>query len=133
MKLGFLFSTIVSALTSLQTSSVPVYNTQFDLMCQSSIPNQYIRHLAHYIDIEWSGPASVISLLESSSGETVKEETDLEHLISTLSFSFLNSSHNGNYTCKTVLRLPSETLKIGGSNTVTISVEGKCLSILILI
>lgn len=116
---------LVSADTRLWTSAEPTYQTQFVLTCQATIPPQYIERIAPYIayiDIVWSGPEAVMSQLQSDA--SVLQETDTENLTGSLTFLALNTSHNGIYSCQTILRLSLRNLIIGQSSSIRVSLEG---------
>jgi hypothetical protein len=106
----------------LRTSAEPEYNTQFLLVCQASLPSQYIRHLSPYIKFDWFISENVISQLQTDI--SIVTEMGPETFTSTLTFLTLNTSHNGNYTCQTFLRLPHRNLTIGQSNSLPLFLEG---------
>lgn len=105
--------------TELWTSADPVYKTQFSLMCRAIITPQYMNLLAPYIDIEWSYPES-----QQQNDFSVLEEVDRDNFTSSLTFLSPNSSHNGIYTCKSILRLPNRKLELSPNNSFLLSLEG---------
>lgn len=103
----------------LWTSAEPAYNTQFSLTCKAIIASQYLNLLAAYIDIEWLYPESHLQ-----KNVSIFERVDRENLTSSLTFFTPNTSHNGIYTCKPVLRLPHGKLELSQNNSFFLSLEG---------
>lgn len=110
---------LVPGSTELWTSADPVYKTQFSLMCRAIIAPQYLNLLAPYIDIEWSYPES-----QPQNDSSVLEEMDRDNFTSSLTFLSPNSSHNGIYTCKSILRLPHRKIELTPNNSFLLSLEG---------
>ena len=112
----------VSATTNLWTSTRPEYNMQFTLLCQATLPSQYTRHLKHHIQNVWIVPEAARLRLQTNTSIVTK--MDPETLTSSLTILSPNASHNGDYSCHTILRLPHETLTIGRSNSLPLLLEG---------
>ena len=116
----------MSGRTTISRSADPVYKELFTLKCQTTVPSQSMERLRPYIDtidIVWSGPANVISQLHSN--QSIIVETDHDSFTSSLTFLSLNTSHNGDYSCRAIARLPNNRdVVIGQSSSTSILVEG---------
>ena len=94
-------------------------------MCQVTLPPQYAAHLLPYVSISWSTPNLITAELKRNSNQIVREVVNSENLMSSLIFSSLSASHNGNYSCQAIVTLRNGTLmEIGGSGNVLIFFEG---------
>ena len=115
----------MSAVTAIRSPFAQVYQGQFVLDCEVTIEAQYMERIAPYtVDIVWSGPENVIAKLRCD--PSVIEETHHygNNHNSSLTFLSLNTSHNGDYSCQTVFRLPDRNSTIGQSSVISIRQEG---------
>ena len=97
----------------ISTSSEPVYKSLFTLSCKVHVLPKLHNQLAPSITIVWETPTEILPTSEGNIAVGTQEAMindvdDIPFLVRNLTFSSLNKSHNGVYTCQAIIQLPND-------------------------
>ena len=113
----------------ISTSSEPVYKSLFTLSCKVHVLPKLHNQLASSITIVWETPTEILSTsggnIAVGTQEAMINDIDgIPFLVRNLTFSSLNKSHNGVYTCQAIIQLPNESQIISRKVVYDLVVEG---------